>query len=305
MKRHVGRPIVAVAKQVIAIVSSPGRSRAWCLIAQAICMDRRSSHFVDREAHCTRSVDQPIIIARQRHILPLLSEKLHRREMERIERSNRPGKRLQSTCQDERRKLDERDTSQQGSYFIAMRACQLARMNARPDLVFDQSAGNERLVPKSFGRRAIFGQNVGKCYGCIEINQRSLRSSASSRVRSRKDMTGLRGGTPEAGSAGGVIHPFRTASAKSASANTGLRVLSGGTSSATTRSRSVTRTVSPLSASRTYSLSLFLRTLSPTAFMAHNVAPGSYLCQGRRRKRFAYAPKRTGNQWRSASVSKR
>jgi hypothetical protein len=38
----------------------------------------------------------------------------------------------------------------------------------------------------------------------------------------------------------------------------------------------VTSTVSPRSASRTYSLSLFLRTFNPTAFTLSNVAPGSY-----------------------------
>jgi hypothetical protein len=42
----------------------------------------------------------------------------------------------------------------------------------------------------------------------------------------------------------------------------------------------VTSTVSPRSARRTYSLSLFLRTFRPTALMRTNVASGSYLCQG-------------------------
>src|SRR5207237_2592143 len=41
----------------------------------------------------------------------------------------------------------------------------------------------------------------------------------------------------------------------------------GGTISATTRPRSVTTTVSPAAASRTYSLSLFFRTFSPTVRM--------------------------------------
>jgi hypothetical protein len=41
----------------------------------------------------------------------------------------------------------------------------------------------------------------------------------------------------------------------------------------------VTSTVSPRSARRMYSLSLFFRTFNPTAFTTTNVAPGSYLCQ--------------------------
>jgi hypothetical protein len=43
----------------------------------------------------------------------------------------------------------------------------------------------------------------------------------------------------------------------------------------------VTRTVSPRSASRTYSLSLFFSTFKPTAFTTSNVAPGSYLVKER------------------------
>jgi hypothetical protein len=43
----------------------------------------------------------------------------------------------------------------------------------------------------------------------------------------------------------------------------------------------VTSTVSPPSASRTYSLSLFFKIFKPTAFIRINVASGSYRCQGR------------------------
>src|SRR5215471_2185821 len=64
--------------------------------------------------------------------------------------------------------------------------------------------------------------------------------------------------------AGGVSQPSRTASASSASTRSGLRPGRGGTISATTRSRSVTSTVSPPAARRTYSLSLFLRSFRPT-----------------------------------------
>jgi hypothetical protein len=43
----------------------------------------------------------------------------------------------------------------------------------------------------------------------------------------------------------------------------------------------VTRIVSPPSARRTYSLSLFFKTFRPTAFISVNVASGSYQCQER------------------------
>ena len=48
----------------------------------------------------------------------------------------------------------------------------------------------------------------------------------------------------------------------------------GGTISATGRPRSVTTTLSPEAASRTYSLSLFLRVLRPTVFISGEVAAG-------------------------------
>ena len=51
--------------------------------------------------------------------------------------------------------------------------------------------------------------------------------------------------------AGALSQPFLAASASIASASSGLRPSRGGTSSATTRSRSVTSTVSPPAASRT------------------------------------------------------
>src|SRR5207247_4167793 len=113
----------------------------------------------------------------------------------------------------------------------------------------------------------------------IEVNQRSFRSCSSSFFSLRKDVTGLRGGGVDAASAGGVIQPLRTASASNASASTGLLVVSGGTISATMRSRSVTKTVSPPAARRTYSLSLFLSTFRPTERMGTNVATGSHLRQ--------------------------
>jgi hypothetical protein len=58
------------------------------------------------------------------------------------------------------------------------------------------------------------------------------------------------------------------------------RLASGGPSSATTRSRSVTRIVSPRSARRTYSLSLFFRTFIPTTLIFSRVASTSRFFQG-------------------------
>jgi hypothetical protein len=99
------------------------------------------------------------------------------------------------------------------------------------------------------------------CQGdrAIEVHHRSSRSRCRSCIRSRNVRTGLRGGGSLPASRGGVSQPSRTASASCASARRGLRPGRRGTISATTRSPSVIRTVSPPAARRTYSLSLFLR----------------------------------------------
>src|SRR5579863_2851183 len=89
-------------------------------------------------------------------------------------------------------------------------------------------------------------------------------------------ITGLRAGGSGPINTGGVIQPWRQASNHSASDGNGLRVGRGGPISATTRSRSVTRTVSPPAARRTYSLSLFLSSLRPTERITANVASRGY-----------------------------
>ena len=83
---------------------------------------------------------------------------------------------------------------------------------------------------------------------------------------------------------GGVNQPLRTASASTASARAGLLVSRGGPSSATIRSRSVTRTVSPDAATRTYSLSLFFRAFMPTALMNGRWLPVATLSTGEDRE---------------------
>src|SRR5439155_2403187 len=126
---------------------------------------------------------------------------------------------------------------------------------------------------------SVLGQEMRQRDGRVEIDHGSSRSRRSSRMSCRRLVTGLRGGGSPAAKAGGVIHSSRTASASNASARTELRLACGGTISATTRSRSVIKTVSPPAARRTYSLSLFLSTFRPTERMGTNVATGSHLRQ--------------------------
>src|SRR5262249_31643026 len=96
-----------------------------------------------------------------------------------------------------------------------------------------------------------------------EGHHRIARRHASSRQRGRSNPT--------------LAHGFRQHRVGDERAAARLRR----TISATTRSRSVTRMVSPRSAKRTYSLSLFFRTFIPTALMLNRVASSSYFCQGR------------------------
>jgi hypothetical protein len=241
----------------------------------------KSLELVERKTERARQINQTGIIAGEPDGLPLVADKLHRCQVKCVQSSHRFWKGLQRPRQYGRSEFYQGQAAQERADFVCVRSRQLAPVNPRPNLVLDQPAADQRLLPEAFRWRAVFGQKMRERNRSIEVNQRSLRSCSSSFCSLRKDVTGLRGGGVDAASAGGVIQPLRTASESNASASTGLLVLSGGTSSATTRSRSVTNTVSPPSARRTYSLSLFFRTFNPTAFMSNNVASGSYHCQGR------------------------
>jgi hypothetical protein len=101
----------------------------------------------------------------------------------------------------------------------------------------------------------------------IEIDHLSVRSRCRLLRSSSIFITGLRAGGPRPTEIGGVIQPCRKASNNSASDSSGLGTGLGGPISATTRSRSVTRTVSPPAESRTYLLSLVFSVLRPTERM--------------------------------------
>src|SRR5262245_44967067 len=149
-----------------------------------------------------------------------------------------------------------------------MRGVKAAGVYPGPHFVLEETTGGQCLVPKALGWDAILGQEMGEDDGGVEIDHRSARSWSSSSRRSRSLVTGRRAGSSARDRTGGVTHPRRTASARRASASSPLRPPRGGPSSATTRSRSVTSTVSPVCARRMYSLSLFFRTLRPTARMS-------------------------------------
>ena len=75
---------------------------------------------VNRKAQSASRADLPVVITRQCYALSLLLDKVHRREMKSIERSDWLGKRFQSARQDRQGEFDKRNPSQQSSYFVAM-----------------------------------------------------------------------------------------------------------------------------------------------------------------------------------------
>src|SRR5262249_22283808 len=75
---------------------------------------------VNGKAQGPGRVDLQVVITRQCYALPLLLDKVHRREMKSIERSDWLGKRFQSARQDRQGEFDKRNPSQQSSYFVAM-----------------------------------------------------------------------------------------------------------------------------------------------------------------------------------------
>ena len=237
------------------------------------------SIIVDRKPQSASRVDQAAVIAGEADALSLPAKKVHGCQVECVQGPDGLGEGFQRSSEHRWGKFNHGNSAQQRTHLATVRAAKFARMDAGPDLVLKKTAGDQRLLPEAFRRRAIFSKKMRERHRSVEVDQRSLRSCSSSRFSSRKDITGLRGGTPVDGNVGGVIHPCRMASASKASASRGLLLLSGGTISATTRSRSVTSTVSPRSAKRTYSLSLFFRTFNPTALMAIMVASGGYRCQ--------------------------
>ena len=111
----------------------------------------------------------------------------------------------------------------------------------------------------------VFRKQVSQGDRGVDVDHRSFRSPSSSLSNTESTASGAppRGGS-DPGESAGVNQPFRTASASMASARMGLLDSRGGPISATTRPRSVTRTVSPPAASRTYSLSLLFDALIPT-----------------------------------------
>jgi len=159
--------------------------------------------------------------------------------------------------------FDHSDAADQIPHGFAMRTlswCELIRFQPRT-----QVAGLKLTAdPRDVGRETIFGPKDVRVPLSYQDRSpvRPIAQQIAQEFVDRHNRLAFRWPLPDLN--GGVIQPWRKASSKSASESIGLREGLGGPISATTRSRSVTKTVSPPAASRTYSLSLFLSVLRPT-----------------------------------------
>jgi len=130
------------------------------------------------------------------------------------------------------------------------------------------SYSSSRLETNGSAHRAAGGRDLrqadGRADRTVEVNHRSARSCASSSNGTLNDVTGARGGIPD------PRHQRRRQPA--VAHDVGEEGVGHGRTLGPRRpqlshhrSRSVTRTVSPLAARRTYSLRQFFRILRPTA----------------------------------------
>src|SRR5947209_9293291 len=150
-------------------------------------------------------------------------------------------------------------------------------MQSIPNFVFEKTARCDPLfVPHRVRQSALFVQQMRERNRTIDIDHQSARLRAKSSSISSNVITAGGGGGGGPCRFAGVIQPSRMPRSRMDSLSGCLWADWGAFSSTSTRPRSVTCTVSPLAAIRTYSLSLFLSTLRPTVFMDGNVASGSY-----------------------------
>src|SRR5262249_58672466 len=136
---------------------------------------------VNRKAQSASLADLLVVITRQCYALSLLLDKVHRREMKSIERSNWLGKRFQSARQDRQGEFDKRNPSQQSSYFVAMGVGELKLVDALPNLVLDQPVGNQRLFPERFRPGSGFQRKLWEGHPRSADSNTSLPCAATSR----------------------------------------------------------------------------------------------------------------------------
>ena len=119
---------------------------------------------VERESKGAGAADEPLVIAGKRYGLTLLSKKLHRRQMKRVQGSYRLRERFQCSCEYRRSQFYQSQATQKRADFVCVRSRQFPCVNPGPNLIFDEPAGNQRLLPQAVGRCMSYGADLADSY---------------------------------------------------------------------------------------------------------------------------------------------
>lgn len=90
----------------------------------------------------------------------MIARELNRLTTPRIECAHRNREGFKGPRQNWRCQLDQRHALNEGAGVVAMRPLQPLRVQPSPDFVFEQPARNQRLTPKAWRARAVFGQEL-------------------------------------------------------------------------------------------------------------------------------------------------
>jgi hypothetical protein len=101
-----------------------------------------SLELIERNSQGAGSVNKSDVIAGERYDLSLFLEKVDRRQMKRIQSSDRPPEGLQGSCEHRRGEFNKGDAAQQRTHFIRMRSGELERVNPSPNLILKETAGD-------------------------------------------------------------------------------------------------------------------------------------------------------------------
>ena len=124
---------------------------------------RRQPHHsqrIDRNPKRLRAGNKPSVEACELDIVATRTQKFDCGEMQSIQRSHRNREWPKSTIEYRGRKIDQQYAVENGVHFIGVRVCQSTRMNAIPNLVFEQTTGNQSIFGDGFRQRTIFRQKL-------------------------------------------------------------------------------------------------------------------------------------------------
>lgn len=119
---------------------------------------------------------EPLVVAGQPDPLPLAEQEIHRGEVECVEGPHRSGERLGGPGQNRAQQFDEGEPSEQGLGGRPMGDAQSPTVQAIPDFIFEQPAGDDRLLPDRQWWAPVLRQQMGQRHRGVEIDHRLPRS---------------------------------------------------------------------------------------------------------------------------------